>query len=143
MKKRRQHYVWRNYLRAWSSKERLFCLRNGEVFGSNLMGVGNQRDFYKLKELNEADVEFVIKFAIDQSPPSLRQVHFNTLEILTSVFKIKDELEKAGKNNPSVNQEIDELINNLEEDFHSSVEGNAVEYINSILSRDISFYKKK
>jgi hypothetical protein len=143
MKKRKQHYVWRHYLRAWSSDEKIFCLRNGEFFGSNLINIGNERDFYKLKELNEADIEFVKEFFIKQSTPFLEKVHLKTLEFFTLVHKKKNELEKTGKSSPALNQKFDELINNFEEDFHAEVEGNAVKYIDLILNKDVKFFKEK
>lgn len=143
MKKRKQHYVWRYYLKAWSSDEKIFCLRNGVIFRTNLMGVANKRDFYRLKELDEADVEFVKKLAIEQSTPFLEEVHLRTLEVFTSVFRVKTVLEKSGKNRPDYNQEIDELINNFEEELHGEVEKISISYINSILDKNIDFYKIK
>jgi hypothetical protein len=143
MKKRKQHYVSKHYLRAWSSDEQIFCLRNGKIFISNLIGVANERDFYNLRELNEADIEFVKTFAIEPSTPFLKKVHLRTLELFTSVFWVKHRLEKTGKNSPDINQEIEELINNFEEDFHAQVEGDAVKYINLILNENLSFYKDR
>lgn len=143
MKKRKQHYVWRHYLRAWSSDEKIFCLRNGVIFRSNLMGVANKRDFYKLKELNEDDVEFVKILAIEQSTPFLKEVHLRTLESFTLVSRAKTILEKAGVNSPNIKQKIDELINNFEEDLHGKIEKDAIGYINSVFSKSVGFYKAK
>jgi hypothetical protein len=143
MKKRKQHYVWKHYLRAWSSDEQIFCLRNGKIFISNLIGVANERDFYNLRELNQADIDFVKTYAIEPSTPLLKNVHLRTLEWFTSVFLVKHRLEEMGNNSSDINQKIDDLINNFEEDFHAQIEGDAVKYINSILNENLSFYKDK
>lgn len=143
MKKRRQHYVWRYYLRAWSQDEKIFCLRDGAIFSSNLMGVANKRDFYKIRELDENDIEFVKRFAIEQSTPYLKEVHLRTLNSFALVFKAKKFLESSGKDDPELNKEIDELINNFEEDFHGEIEKSSIKFINYILEEKIDFYQDK
>ena len=37
-KKKKQHFVWRKYLRAWSENESIYCLMDGRIFKSGLMG---------------------------------------------------------------------------------------------------------
>jgi hypothetical protein len=58
MKKRKQHYIWRYYLNAWATDEQIFCLRENKIFKTNLMNIGNIRDFYRLKELSNQDIKF-------------------------------------------------------------------------------------
>lgn len=60
-KKHKQHYVWRHYLKAWSTKNLIWCQRDGKVFNSNLMGIGQSRDFYKLQEPSEDDLLWIKK----------------------------------------------------------------------------------
>ena len=82
MKKRHHHYVWRNYLRAWAADDAIWCFREGKVFKTNLMGVGQKRDFYKLKELTEADILFIKKVAIEPSKGKFRELNDGWLELV-------------------------------------------------------------
>lgn len=140
MKKRKQHYVWRHYLRSWSENEKIFCLRDGKIFESNLMGVANKRDFYRLKELNLDDIKFIKKFAIDPSPPHLQKLHYNLIKQFNSIFELKSHVDSKGIDDSKLNGEIDKAINNLEEDLHGGIESSAIKYIESILKENISFY---
>lgn len=142
MKKRRHHYVWREYLRAWAVDEKIFCLREDNIINPNLIGIGQQRDFYKLKELDQKDVEFIRSIAINTAPDHLKKGHEKLLGNFTIVFKLKDKL----SNIPSeLHGEVLELyettIHNLEEDLHSGIEGSAIKYIQLLLEEDTSFFK--
>ncbi|MBK7979260.1 MAG: hypothetical protein IPK06_04455 [Ignavibacteriae bacterium] len=46
-------------------------------------------------------------------------------------------------NNEVINKEVDEKINNLEEDYHSNIEGISTKYIDQILQKDLSFYESR
>ncbi len=52
-KKKKQHFVWRKYLKGWSENDSIYCLMDGRIFKPGLMGVGQERYFYKLKELRQ------------------------------------------------------------------------------------------
>jgi hypothetical protein len=141
MKKRRHHDVWRKYLRAWSKDELIWCHREGRIFKSNLINIGQIRDFYKLKELSASDIEFIYKLAIERTPPPLRKLNIKWIEIFNLVFKIQHDLEQKGINDAQINKLYDEAIHNIEEDLHEKIESDAIGYIESILNEDIDFYK--
>jgi hypothetical protein len=48
---KKQHYVWRKYLRPWATNEKIYCWRRKEnkVFGADLMGVANETFFYRVQ----------------------------------------------------------------------------------------------
>lgn len=140
MKKRRHHYVWRKYLSAWSVDESIWCLRSGKIFKTNLMGVGQKRDFYKLKELSLTDIEFIKKIAIEPSKGKLKESNEGWLKMFSLVTKFREFFEKNGYSEPELEAMLDEAEHNLEEDFHSLIEREAIKDIDSILNRDISFY---
>jgi hypothetical protein len=139
-KKRHHHYVWRYYLRPWSSNERIACSRGGEFFEPNLMGVGQKRDFNKLKDLNPKELAFIKEFAIDRSPPALQDSHLDLLKNFTFVFKFKKFVETIGIKDPEANKTVEALIHNLEEDLHTGIESTAIKYLASILGEDVGFY---
>lgn len=71
MKKRKQHYIWRYYLNAWATDEQIFCLRENKIFKTNLMNIGNIRDFYRLKELSNQDIEILNLLILKVLDPNL------------------------------------------------------------------------
>ena len=141
MKKRKQHYVWRHYLRSWVDDEKLSCLRENKIFTADLMGLANERDFYRVKELTKEENEFIKKVVIEHSPDILKGIHLNFLNGFTEVFSMRNALRRNGLADDEIERKIDELINNLEEDYHSKIEENSIKYIDAILSKDIQFFE--
>lgn len=142
MKKTKQHYVWRNYLKSWTSNGSIWCNRKGKIFPSDLMNIGQERYFYKLKELTRKDVEFVRKMAIEPTKHEmLRELNEGWLNIFNIIFKLKNHVEANGVNDPELDEQIDEAIHNIEEDYHQLIEGSAIKHIDSILAKDISFFQ--
>ena len=56
----KQHYVWRYYLSPWTSNEKtdghICCLMNNKIFSTALMGISNQRYFYKVPDFTERQI---------------------------------------------------------------------------------------
>lgn len=67
---RKQHYVWKKYLRAWcNTNEQLYCsFKKSKPIKTSLTNVANKRDFYKLKKLNAFEIDF-IKYTINKKLP--------------------------------------------------------------------------
>lgn len=138
MKKRKQHYVWKAYLRSWAKNDFIWCCyRAGKPFNTNLINVGQSREFYKLKELSEDEIDFIHKLAIEPLSPHLQKLNKNWVKLFNKVFEIK----KYGINDQKINTELDEVICNLEEDLHASIENDSLKYLNGILEEDIDFFK--
>ena len=58
-KKRKHHYVFQAYLNAWIVDGKLWSLRNKKVlFHTNTINIAQERDFYRLKPLNEDEFKF-------------------------------------------------------------------------------------
>ncbi len=135
-KKRKHHYVWRKYLRAWSVEEMIWCLREKKIFKSNLTGVGQERDFYKLKILNLEEINFIKDF-IKYLPPHLQKQHLDLLKGLTLPPIIASHFSEKSTSN-----ELETLIYNLEEDLHSTIENSGISILNHILDKkEISLLK--
>jgi len=141
MKIRRQHYVWRYYLKQWCyKKEQIFCLRNASIFSSNLMGVANERDFYRLNELNDDDIYYIEQIAIKDSPEVLKGIHRRWIYILTLPFKIKSNLIEQGYNDPIM---FDKIENDTEEMIYGHIESSSIKYLNKLYNNDVSFYMQE
>ena len=139
-KKRHHHYVWRYYLRPWSSNNKIACLREGKFFEPNLMGIGQKRDFYKLKEVNSDELEFIKQLIIVRSREHLQKLHSRFVRQYNYIFQFKKYIESKDINDKEIYDLLEALIHNLEEDLHTDIELTAIKYIESILREDIQFY---
>lgn len=139
MKKRRHHYVWRNYLRAWSDSEQIWCLRDQKIFHSNLMNIGQERDFYRLKDLTYQEIEF-IKLLIDSNQlEMIKKLNHGWIELFTGVFKIRGTVNNFGISNAEFEKEIEKQIINLGEDFHSEIEAGSIKFLDGMLINNTNF----
>jgi hypothetical protein len=132
---RRQHHVWRSYLEAWATDEKIFCLQDGKIFNPNVANVAVQRDFYKLHTLTTADVTAIRLFFKD-SPPAAKPVIENFIAMFGLVGRLKELL--AG--NPATASAVDKYMIMAEEEFHAQLEGNIKPIFDAIRRRDLSFY---
>lgn len=121
-KKRRQHHVWKYYLKAWTEKGKLHAMRDGHVFRSSPDNVANIRDFYRLQELSPADLDFVWRFAVEGSAPHLREVAAGWIEPFVAPFELRRLYEESGQRNEAFERQLDITLNNLEEDLHAKIE---------------------
>jgi hypothetical protein len=103
------------------------------------MGIANERDFYRLKELNQADIDFIEKIAIDPSPAFLQKLHKDLIKQFNFIFELRNFVQGQGITNPDISERIEEAVNNLEEEFHGRIEDSVIRHLNSIRSGDIKF----
>lgn len=139
-KKRRHHYIWRHYLKPWLDENKVNCLRDGKTFQTDLMNIGQQRDFYKLKDLNAEDVDFIWKLAIEPAQGHLKKLHINLINNFTSIFKIKSALDSKGIDDAEINHIIDLAIHNLEEDLHGGIENIGEKYLQLLYEENTEFW---
>lgn len=62
---KRQHYVWRNYLRPWSTSNdsiSYLVIDENKIIKGNLMNVAQQNFFYKLNELTSEQIDFIQQY---------------------------------------------------------------------------------
>ena len=141
MIKRHHHYVWRKYLQAWSENSLIWCYRNGKVFNPNIMGVGQAKDFYKLKKLTSHDINFIRSFTIGRHNNVLRETDEQWIMTFQEISEIREVYEKNGVSNEIIDIEVDKLIHNFEENYHCIIESKSIKYIEMILNKNISFFE--
>jgi hypothetical protein len=137
---RRQHYVWRGYLRSWASNDLIYCLRAGKIFRSNLMGVAQERDFYKLHDLTPEEVKYLENFCSVQPEP-LRTINLRWVRVFTLLFDRQRDLIEKGYSPDQINKAIDRLAIIEEEKYHMEIENGAVGHLQSLLRGDASFFQ--
>lgn len=125
---KRQHYVWRNYLRPWAPKDGINALliEDKKVISVNLMGVAQEKYFYRLIDLTTEEEVFLKNFITHTSGHLVKDLNCDFLKLFTSTSKLKSSLEKTI--NPVVDkekyeEEIRKLEINLMEISHGKIEG--------------------
>ncbi|MCK7632646.1 MULTISPECIES: DUF4238 domain-containing protein [unclassified Shewanella] len=139
MKKRRHHYVWRNYLRSWSDNEQIWCVRNKKVFPTNLMNIGQERDFYRLNELTKQEVSFLTLLINQHTSEAIQKLNHGWVELFTAVFRIREQVNKHGLSDDEFEAEIEKQIINLGEDFHCGIEEGAIKFLDGFLDNGTNF----
>lgn len=139
MKKRRHHYVWRNYLRPWSDNEQIWCVRNKKVFPTNLMNIGQERDFYRLNELTNKEISFLTSLINQHASETIRKLNHGWVELFTAIFKIREQVNNYGLSDDAFEAEIEKQIINLGEDFHCRIEEGAIKFLGGLLDSGTNF----
>lgn len=132
--KKRQHYVWRHYLRSWADKESIWTYfkQFNKVEKTGLMGIAQEKYFYKLIDLDKDEEKFLKKYLDHTCHPSVKGLCLDFLRAFTSHTKLKKHLEETNTteaNSDFLKAEIRKLEINLMEDVHGKFESNGAEFI--------------
>ncbi|WP_322851774.1 DUF4238 domain-containing protein, partial [Vibrio harveyi] len=136
-KKKKQHYVWRRYLKSWLVDDKLACMRNKQhVFSTaDLMNVGQKSYFYKVNSLSEQDISFVRDMFLSDVDETVSSIY----ERLFSLFRHVEQVEKLESDGSD--SDIEKLkqhyANNLEEEIQS--QGDPC--LTKLLLGDVSFFE--
>lgn len=125
--KKRQHYVWRHYLRPWAVSESIWTYFKelDKIEKPGLMGVAQEKHFYKLIDLTDAEEKFLGKYIEHTSPVVVKDLNLDFFKLFTSHYKLKKQLEN--NKDPQIDrdkiaEEIKKLEHNLMEDAHCKME---------------------
>lgn len=144
MIKKRQHYVSRYYLKAWTNqKEQINCLREQKNFKSNLMGVAQENLFYELQNLNNTEINFVESIINKSNNQKLRKLNMNWLESYTKIHDIEKMFEVFINKSDTIKEKINIFKKNFEEDCHGDIEKIGHKYLDLIRNKNIDFYYDK
>lgn len=139
MTKHKHHYVWQYYLKAWAADGQVWCARQGRVFRTSTVNVGQERDFYRLQELSAADLEFMERAFIARAHPAFADIARGWIAPLHLVFGAKRLCEASGLLTAAESAIFEEAINDTEENLHSAIEGLAVAHFEQLRRGDLSF----
>jgi len=138
VKKRRHHYVWQHYLRAWAVDGRVACLRDGTVFASDTANLAIEKDFYRLRELTDADL-VVVEGMLTKATPALQKLHQGWVTMFTALAKIRRAASDVGLMSEELEQALAEATHNLEEDLHAGIETSATTHLDALRTGDLDF----
>jgi hypothetical protein len=133
VRKRRQHHVWQEYLKSWTTDGQLYCLRGGHIFRAGTSVVALERNFYKLHELNSDDLRLINRLVIENAHPFAKKIHedfLNRIIVPTLLAGESVELDAA----------IDIYRTNVLETYHAGIEASFLPILRMLLRKDIGFY---
>lgn len=147
MTTRRQHYVWRKYLEPWTTLKgnarQIWCLRRDSTVPINpeIKNVAVERDFYRLRDLERGDVEFVRAMGISKdTSPRARKTNEHWIAIFEGMLKLQRVLRDRLSANTRLVAELNkELIESQEKDY-ARIEDRAVSHLNALQGGDVAFF---
>lgn len=138
--KKLHHYVPRFYIKAWAQDDLVYCLRNGKILHTNVRNVAAENYFYRLCELSVRDIAFVREVAIADSPKTLKPYLERLLRVLSLPHVARRKVEASAMATPELLAGVDNLITEMSENMHTSIEEEFRPYLNAMLAGGLGFY---
>lgn len=138
-KKRKHHYVWQNYLKAFcDSNEMLYCLLGNKIKHLPTSKVGVKKDLYKILEMSVEEVSYLRSLFKDDNDPVRNHMNQHWITLFTTVHNIK--LQYPKDDIPEdIASEINLVEYNMSENSHMDIENKAIPYIASLQEKNLSF----
>jgi hypothetical protein len=140
MKKRRHHFVWKDYLTPWLIEGKIFTSQSEKVFNTNPINIGVQTDFYKLKELTPEDIAFIEIVFRNELAGNLGEANRGWLSSFQKAFRLRKSLKQAGISSRDIEDQIDLTIQNAEEDLHFEIESDASRLMAMLREKKCGFF---
>ena len=139
----KQHYVWRYYLSPWTSNEEtdghICCLMDNKIFSTALVGIGNQRYFYKVPNFTERQIQLAKLCNESLSNDSnLKKANEKWIEVFQLPLAVIKQSSIFIPTN-EVNEFYEYMRNNTGESYHSMIEQFAIKQLVLLKSHDCSF----
>lgn len=148
---KKQHYVWRNYLRPWtdnnSTTGRIVCLRENKIFTPSLMNIAHENYFYNIHPLSELERQLIYQMAIDRSTGVQREINEGWLNLYCAPFEFETELRRLSRftgipysERIEQSQEFQNWKIEYIEGLHRKIELMGMQYLERIKRKDIAFW---
>lgn len=145
--KKRQHYVWRNYLRNWADeKDQIWALRKDykKLLHTELMNVAQEKYFYRVHELTKQEIDFMQRFINEKTPTVVRSFCLNLLKGYIVPAQLKATLSSKGFMDKDIEEKVRRSEINMFEDIHCIFEEfgekilqcKSIEYLQSMTEED-------
>lgn len=150
--KKKQHYVWRNYLAAWTqnntTKGKLWCLRDNIIFQPSLENIAHENYFYEVKELSQKERELIHELTTKDASGIQKHINEQWLNLYCAPFDYADLIASLGYSLPDYNEPIDirkeQMFRqwNIEyiETLHCQIESSGIPYISSLRQNNLDFW---
>lgn len=132
---RRQHTVWRKYLRPWAASEQIWCVMAGkEPFRAALMKVGQERDFYRVQDMTDADIALIHAALV---APMNHEIQRIAAERWISEFNFLRGMRRQFKDmGIDATSALEPLYIEAEEKLHGEIERNALPLLERLIAAD-------
>ena len=132
-----QHYVWQNYLKPWTTDDKISCLRERKkIINPNTRNIASQRYFYGVDGLVLRDCEIMRKAFIEKKAGYTKQMLLGWIKPIEVGIAIRDLMQNMGYDTCA---EIDLYLKNMLEEVYTAIEAGAIPGLNRVLSQDIDF----
>lgn len=142
--KKRQHYVWKDYLRAWAESNDLihtYFKQQKKTARPNLKNVAQEKFFYEAEEFTIEEQKELLEITSKLSSKSSLEACLGVLSVFFTYSEIKNQLVK---NNIDLSEnDIRFIQTNLIEHVHMDFEAYGRRLINVKRLEDLAFLKKK
>jgi hypothetical protein len=88
--KKHHHYVWKEYLKPWTSENKICCRRKGKIFSTSLDNIAQERFFYKSSKLGPEEIKF-LQFIIKNMIPNVGKSMNHILNLYNDISNSNDE----------------------------------------------------
>lgn len=141
--KRKHHYVWAHYLKAWcvDNNDVYYISQKNNICKDSIFGLSCKKDFYKIQALTGMDI-FIAQKIISESDPILREVHKDFLDnVVTFQCLFNSEfLKNSSAKTPSPSEVFQA---NFFEDYLSTIEKSAVDFLEQLRNGDLQLLENK
>ena len=155
--KHKQHYVFQRYLSAWTINNQLWCCRNGKKFLTGTINVAQQRDFYRIVDLNDDEKRFLSIIWRKQADETkeIMEKYIKLYEyplkvkrfldvfkgaLVSRLFKDRSLPQEVTKQFASMEAEVEKYTNDLFEETYSDEEGRFTQTLVKLIAGDTAFY---
>lgn len=148
---KKQHYIWRNYLRPWtdnnSTTGRITCLRKNKIFSTSLMNIAHENYFYNIHALSDLERKCIYKMVIEHTSGAQREMCMGWLNLCCAPFDLENELWYLFR---SVGTQYGDRIEEKQklekwkieyiEKLHDQIELMGIQYLENLKQRDMAFW---
>ncbi len=122
-KKRNHHYIFREYLKAWETDNKIWYTTKDKIAHDSTKGLSRETDFYRFSPLTEEDILF-IKLWISRQNKTPQGINNNLLEELIHASELIRKFERVG-----ATDHAEALRCNTVEEIHGIIERKALPLI--------------
>jgi len=123
--KKHHHYVWKEYLKPWTSENKICCRRKGKIFLTSLDNIAQERFFYKSYRLGSEEIKF-LQYLIKNMIPNVAKSMNHILNLYNDISNSNDEY----------------LIKCGIEDLHTIVENYGKNCLEKLQKGNVAFLKQ-
>jgi len=84
---RRQHYVWREYLRSWclNGKDVIWATRGAKPFLDNIMNLAKDEYFYEIESIDKGKIRFIHDFWLKDNNVYLKYLNLRWVRMFSEL----------------------------------------------------------